>query len=250
MTLQISIKKEETKEQSKKTIPKISLDDLDESRHQSDKERRIKSAEKNDLPFIKTINHMTRLLQRTQAPMQKLIDLVENRDVLAKELEAYQKKNGVRFKVAGQDQKDLILRYILIQSEVGDLFCQRTVLDEFVVSYIKANADGNLLAKVFLDFTSAVDFLQSLDKKMLLDREQGPLYIQEYNLHCLENRLYCYPDDERDDLCSIASSYNMFGGFREADTNCDKQSFVSNGRHGSALGAKQSYSKNSLKMKS
>ena len=38
-----------------------------------------------------------------------------------------------------------------------------------MVGYIKHNPDGNLLAKVYLDFVSAVDFLQSLDKTMLRD---------------------------------------------------------------------------------
>jgi len=65
----------------------------------------------------------------------------------------------MKAKHAGQDQKDLILRYVLIKSEVGDLFCQRTILEEFTLQYLKSNSDGNLLAKIYLDFISAVDFL-------------------------------------------------------------------------------------------
>ena len=39
--------------------------------------------------------------------------------------------------VAGQDQRDLIMRYVLMRCNVGDLFCQRMVLEEFAVGYIK-----------------------------------------------------------------------------------------------------------------
>jgi len=39
------------------------------------------------------------------------------------------------------------------------------MMEEFAFQYIKENSDGNLLAKVYLDFISAVDFLQSLDKE-------------------------------------------------------------------------------------
>lgn len=84
---------------------------------------------------------------------------------------------------------------MLIQSNVGDLFCQKTILEEFALQYIKNNEDGNILAKVYLDFISAVDYLQSLDKQMLRDPEQGAEYLRDYNLHCLENCLYMYPDD-------------------------------------------------------
>ena len=59
--------------------------------------------------------------------------------MLVKELEAYQKKHNMRNKIAGQDQRDLILRYVLIKCDVGDLFCQRTVIEEFLLDYIKRN---------------------------------------------------------------------------------------------------------------
>ncbi len=55
---------------------------------------------------------------------------------------------------------------------------------------------------MYLDFISAVDYLQSLDKKMLNNPEQGSAYLRDYNLHCLENRLYMYPDDQTDELGS------------------------------------------------
>ena len=140
-------------------------------------------------PYEKTIQHMKRLLQRNSAPMQKILDLAQNRTVLSEELESFQDSRGLRNKVAGQDQKDLILRYVLIQSNVGDLYCQKTILEEFALQYIKNNSDGNILAKVYLDFISAVDYLQSLDKQMLSNPEQGAEYLRDYNLHCLENCL-------------------------------------------------------------
>ena len=53
----------------------------------------------------------------------------------------------------------MILRYVLLQSNVGDLYCQKTIMEEFALQYIKENSDGNILAKVYLDFCSAVDYL-------------------------------------------------------------------------------------------
>ena len=100
--------------------------------------------------------------------MQKLIDLQENRSLLSEELFDFQIKHGILAKSIGQDQKDFILRYVLMKSQIGDLYCQRTIMEEFAFQYIKENTDGNLLAKVYLDFISAVDFLQSLDKDELL----------------------------------------------------------------------------------
>ena len=107
------------------------------------------------------------------------------------------------------------MRYVLIKSEIGDLYCQKTILEEFALQYIKNNGDGNMIAQVYLDFISAVDYLQSLDKNMLRDPELGCEYLRDYNLHCLENRLYMYPeDDQTDELGSQATTYNIFGGFK------------------------------------
>lgn len=83
-------------------------------------------------------------------------------------------------------------------------------MEEFAFSYIKENSDGNILAKVYLDFISAVDYLQSLDKNRLASLEEGPEYMQEFALSHLKNCLYMYPED---DNASQATSYNMFGGF-------------------------------------
>jgi len=46
---------------------------------------------------------MKNLLERKMAPMEKLLLLAQNRTVLAKELVAFQEKNGLRSKMAGQD---------------------------------------------------------------------------------------------------------------------------------------------------
>ena len=54
---------------------------------------------------------------------------------------------------------------MLLQKGIGDLYCQKTILEEFALQYIRENSDGNILAKVYLDFLSAVDYLQSLDKQ-------------------------------------------------------------------------------------
>ena len=108
---------------------------------------------------------MKKLLEKKSAPMEKLIDLLENRTVLADELYQFQLAHGLMIRSIGQDQKDCILRYVLMKSQIGDLYCQRTMMEEFAFQYIKENSDGNLLAKVYLDFISAVDFLQSLDKE-------------------------------------------------------------------------------------
>ena len=32
-------------------------------------------------------------------------------------------------------------------------------MEEFALQYIKSNEDGNLLAKIYLDFVSAIDYL-------------------------------------------------------------------------------------------
>ena len=36
-------------------------------------------------------------------------------------------------RVAGQDQKDIILRYVLMKTNVGDLYCQKLLLEEFTM---------------------------------------------------------------------------------------------------------------------
>lgn len=85
-------------------------------------------------------------------------------------------------------------------------------MEEFCTSYIKQNEDGNQLAKVYLDFVSAVDFIQSMDRTMLAEVDQGREYIKDFNLLNLHNCLYLYPEDQTD-LQSHNTSYNMFGGF-------------------------------------
>ena len=138
------------------------------------------------------------------------------------------------------------MRYVLLKCNVGDLFCQRMVLEEFASGYIKVNTDGNLLAKIYVDFINAVDFLQSLDKEMLRDADYGREYLQDYNLNYLENRLCVYPEDRtEDDMASQASSYNMFGGFRAAQDNMSIASMRSRADSGNNI-----LTKNSLKIRS
>ena len=95
--------------------------------------------------------------------MQKLIDLDENRRILQEELHSYQNKMELGNRVAGQDQKDIILRYVLMKTNVGDLYCQKLLLEEFTMQCIKENEDGNVISKVYLDFITAVSIIQSLD---------------------------------------------------------------------------------------
>ena len=169
------------------------------------------------VPFARTIEHMRHILSKKSAPMQKIIGLNENRAVMAEELAAYQARQRLASKVAGQDQKDNILRYVVLQSNVGDLYCQKTLVEEFALQYISENTDGNVLAKVYLDFCSAVDYLHSLDREQLRDGpEQGSAYLRDFNLKFLTNCLYQYPEDQTDEVTSQATSYNMFGDFQQS----------------------------------
>ena len=52
-------------------------------------------------PYEKTIQHMKGLLERTSCPMQKILDLAENRKVLTAELNEYQTENRLGNKIAG-----------------------------------------------------------------------------------------------------------------------------------------------------
>ena len=88
------------------------------------------------------------------------------------------------------------------------------------MQYIRENSDGNILAKVYLDFLSAVDYLQSLDKQQLQeadssgDKKKVREYLRDFNLNFLNNNLYMYPEDHTDEVTSQATSYNMFGDFQ------------------------------------
>ena len=93
------------------------------------------------------------------------------------------------------------------------------IMEEFALQYIKENNDGNVLAKVYLDFVSAVDYLQSLDKEQLQaggDQEKSKAYLRDFNLNFLSNCLYMYPEDQTDEVTSQATSYNMFGDFYQS----------------------------------
>ena len=108
-----------------------------------------------------------------------------------------------------QAQKFSILRYVLSKCDVGDLFCQRTMFEEFISEYISCNQDGNQLAKTYIDFTCAVDFLSNIDKEQIKDLNTGRTYLREFCLDNVQHQLYQYPDEEShaDDVYSQASSY-------------------------------------------
>jgi len=57
--------------------------------------------EAQDEPYSRTIAHMKKLLQKKSAPMQKLIDLQENRTLLSEELFDFQIKHGILAKSIG-----------------------------------------------------------------------------------------------------------------------------------------------------
>ena len=144
---------------------------------------------------------------------------------MSDELYEFQTRHGIPTKAIGADQHDIILRYILIKCQIGDLFCQRTMIEEFALAYIKQNEDGNHLAKVYIDFINAVDFLQSLEKAKLEVVDEGAIYLKEFTLSQLKNCLYLYPEEASEDSRSQATSYNMFGGFHASvKDNCSVQS--------------------------
>jgi hypothetical protein len=58
------------------------------------------------------------------------------------------------------------------------------MLEEFLGDYITENQDGNGLAKTFIDFTCAVDFLSNIDKNEIADIDNGREYLQEF---CLDD---------------------------------------------------------------
>ena len=68
----------------------IDCEDLDASQKRSAIMTEVDSEDTTPVvPYEKTIRHMRKLLERTSAPMQKLIDLADNRDILSRELEEF-----------------------------------------------------------------------------------------------------------------------------------------------------------------
>ena len=55
------------------------------------------------VPFQHTIEHMRELLTKKSAPMQKIIALNQNRQVMTDEIYAYQQRRRLVNKIAGQD---------------------------------------------------------------------------------------------------------------------------------------------------
>ena len=58
------------------------------------------------------------------------------------------------------------------------------MLEEFSGAYITENSDGNSLAKTYIDFTCAVDFLSNIEKKKIEDVTEGRDYLKDF---CLDD---------------------------------------------------------------
>lgn len=59
---------------------------------------------------------MKSIFSKKSAPMQKLLDLQENLAIMSEELFEFQLSHAIPTKSIGQDQKDFILRYVLMKS--------------------------------------------------------------------------------------------------------------------------------------
>ena len=68
---------------------------------------------------------------------------------------------------------------------------------------------------MYLDFISAVDYLQSLNKEILRNIDSGREYLREFNLNHLKNNLYMYPEisDSGMSRDETNTAYNMFNRF-------------------------------------
>lgn len=55
--------------------------------------------------------------------------------------------------------------YILTQVKVGDLYCQKTLVEQF--SYTAIREQDSNLGKFFQDFTFSIDFLSNMDGNLL-----------------------------------------------------------------------------------
>ena len=53
------------------------------------------------------------------------------------------------------------MRYVLIKSEVQDLYAQRMLIEEFTSKYIQCGSTE--LSKLYIEFTGAVDWLANLE---------------------------------------------------------------------------------------
>ena len=145
------------------------------------------------------------------APIDKLFSLQQGWQILFDEIRDYQALLGnKKVEHVGQEQRDYILRYVLIKTEVQDLYAQRMLIEEFTGKYIQEG--GGELSKLYIEFTSAVDWLANLEIGKLTNDERGREYLRDFNLQTLNDRMYQYQEDDNMSMLSGAT-YNMFGGF-------------------------------------
>ena len=76
-----------------------------------------------------------------------------------------------------KDEQFTILQYVLMRSEVGDIYTQLVMLTEFTSEYIQEGSDGNELSMTYLDFMNTVEWLSSIERGPLGDLQEGRNYL-------------------------------------------------------------------------
>ena len=72
------------------------------------------------------------------------------------------------------------------------------------------------MSKLYIEFTSAVDWLANLDIKQLTNDVNGKQYLKEFNLEHLQDNMYQYQDFDDTTSNLSGATYNMFGGFGQS----------------------------------
>ena len=72
------------------------------------------------------------------------------------------------------------------------------------------------MSKLYIEFTSAVDWLANLDIKQLTNDVNGKQYLKEFNLENLQDNMYKYQDFDDTTSNLSGATYNMFGGFGQS----------------------------------
>ena len=62
------------------------------------------------------------------------------------------------------------------------------LIEEFTGKYIQEG--GGELSKLYIEFTSAVDWLANLEISQLTNDENGRTYLKDFNLKTLNDRMY------------------------------------------------------------
>jgi len=141
-------------------------------------------------PYEKTIEYFKLTLTKKMAPIDKLLCLQKGWQILFDEIHDYQTRRVefIKQESVGQEQRDYILRYVLLKTEVQDLYAQRMLIEEFTGKYIQEGS--NELSKLYIEFTAAVDWLANLDGNQLASAEKGRGYLKDFNLLTLNDRMY------------------------------------------------------------